>query len=60
MVTLRRKAKSKYKQKPLTAVDFDLDPAAWSKFEKLVKSAAKMGHKPHVPSEQPKARKGKK
>jgi hypothetical protein len=25
----------------------DLDPGAWPKFEKLIKSAAKMGHKPH-------------
>jgi uncharacterized protein HemY len=25
----------------------DLDPGAWPKFEKLVKSAAKMGPKPH-------------
>jgi hypothetical protein len=26
----------------------DLDPDAWPKFEALVKSAAKMGHKPHI------------
>lgn len=26
----------------------ELDPDAWAKFEKLVKSAAKMGPKPHV------------
>lgn len=26
----------------------DLDPDAWPKFEALVKSAAKMGHKPHT------------
>ena len=28
-------------------VDLDLDPDAWPKFEKLIKSAAKMGPKPH-------------
>ena len=27
--------------------DLELDPDAWPKFEKLVKSAAKMGPKPH-------------
>jgi len=27
----------------------DLDPDAWPKFEKLVKSAAKMGPRPHSP-----------
>jgi len=26
----------------------DLDPDAWPKFEKLIKSAAKMGPKPHA------------
>jgi hypothetical protein len=25
----------------------DIDPDAWPKFEKLIKSAAKMGPKPH-------------
>jgi hypothetical protein len=29
------------------AVVLDLDPDAWPKFEKLIKSAAKMGPKPH-------------
>ena len=28
-------------------VALDLDPDAWPKFEKLIKSAAKMGPKPH-------------
>jgi hypothetical protein len=28
--------------------DLDLSPDAWSKFEKLVKSAAKMGPKPRT------------
>jgi hypothetical protein len=27
--------------------NLELDPDAWPKFEKLVKSAAKMGPKPH-------------
>ena len=29
------------------ADNVELDPDAWPKFEALVKSAAKMGHKPH-------------
>jgi len=29
--------------------NLDLDPDAWPKFEKLVKNAAKIGHKPHAP-----------
>jgi hypothetical protein len=29
------------------SANLDLDPEAWPKFEALVKSAAKMGHKPH-------------
>jgi hypothetical protein len=29
------------------AVGLDLEPDAWPKFEKLIKSAAKMGPKPH-------------
>ena len=28
--------------------ELDLDPDAWPKFEAMIKSAAKMGHKPHV------------
>ena len=28
--------------------NLDLDPDAWPKFEALIKSAAKLGHKPHV------------
>jgi hypothetical protein len=28
--------------------DIELEPDAWGKFEKLIKSAAKMGHKPHL------------
>jgi len=38
-------------KKPLAAKSdaLDLDPDAWPKFEALVKSAAKMGHKPHEP-----------
>ena len=27
--------------------NLDLDPDAWPKFEKLIKSAAKLGPKPH-------------
>ena len=42
-------AEKKQKPKPVKpdAVDLDLDSDAWPKFEKLVKSAAKMGPKPH-------------
>jgi hypothetical protein len=39
----------------------ELDPDAWPKFEALVKSAAKMGHKPHAPSRpKPASRKARK
>ncbi len=39
----------KAKSKPigLEVAKLDLDPDAWPKFEKLVKSAAKLGPKPH-------------
>ena len=29
--------------------EIELEPGAWERFEKLVKSAAKMGHKGHAP-----------
>jgi hypothetical protein len=35
------------KAKAPAAADLELDPDAWPKFEELVRSAAKMGHKPH-------------
>jgi hypothetical protein len=42
-------APSKSKKKPVVkAKEIELDPDAWPKFEALVKSAAKMGHKPHM------------
>ena len=34
-------------KKAVKPPDLDLDPDAWPKFEKLIKSAAKMGPKPH-------------
>ena len=42
-------AKKKPKAKPerASSANLDLAPDAWPKFEALVKSAAKMGHKPH-------------
>jgi hypothetical protein len=40
--------KAPVKQKNTTSANLDLDPDAWPKFEALVKSAAKMGHKPHA------------
>ena len=44
-----RKTPSK-NPKPISpkVADLDLDPDAWPKFEKLIKSAAKMGPKPHT------------
>jgi hypothetical protein len=39
----KTKAKVKASPKP---VDLELDPDAWPKFEALVRSAAKMGHRP--------------
>jgi hypothetical protein len=39
-------SKSRIKPKPKSE-GLDLDPDAWPKFEALVKSAVKMGHKPH-------------
>jgi hypothetical protein len=36
----------KPKAKPSPA-KVELQPGAWQKFEALIKSAAKMGHKPH-------------
>jgi hypothetical protein len=47
-MTTKKAAPKKAKAKPVDTADLDLDPDAWSKFEKLVKSAAKMGHKPHA------------
>jgi hypothetical protein len=37
----------------LKTANLDLDADAWPKFEALVKSAAKMGHKPHAKSAKP-------
>ncbi|HVW72670.1 MAG TPA: hypothetical protein VHC39_03445 [Rhizomicrobium sp.] len=34
-------------KKTVVPENIELDPDAWPKFEKLVKSAAKMGPKPH-------------
>ena len=41
------------KKRPVKPVDLskaEIDPKAWPRFEVLVKSAAKMGHKPHKPA----------
>lgn len=41
------------------AADIEIEPGAWERFEKLVKSAAKMGHQTHAPTKpdaKPKAR----
>lgn len=43
-----KKTKTATKPKKAAKVEeSDLDPEAWSKFEKLIKNAAKLGHKPH-------------
>lgn len=41
-------SKNKRKPKPISpeVANLDLDPSAWPKFEKLIKSAAGMGPKP--------------
>lgn len=49
--TTKRPAKpkaAKRKAAKPTEPDLELDPDAWPKFEALVRSAAKMGHKPHA------------
>jgi hypothetical protein len=55
---------SKRRHKPMATkkqeTSLDLDPNAWPKFEALVKSAAKMGHKPHHSAQQEKPSKAPK
>jgi hypothetical protein len=34
--------------------DIEFAPDAWARFERLVKSAAKIGHQPHATAPQPK------
>jgi hypothetical protein len=41
------KKAAKAKLSPEEIASLDLDENAWPKFEKLIKSAAKMGPKPH-------------
>jgi hypothetical protein len=53
-----RKA-SKGTPKRSATANLDLDPDAWPRFEALIKSAAKMGHKPHE-TPAPKKRKARK
>jgi hypothetical protein len=39
------------KRRPITVDgDIELLPDAWDRFENLVKSAAKLGHRPHTPT----------
>lgn len=48
---MAKASKSKHKKAKAIKADtsnLDLDPDAWPKFEKLIKSAAKMGPKPHI------------
>jgi hypothetical protein len=44
----------KAKPKPISpeVANLDLNPDAWPKFEKLVKSAAKLGPKPRKPGKE--------
>jgi hypothetical protein len=42
--------KTKKKPKLAKAPDIEIEPGAWERFEKLVKSAAKMGHQAHARS----------
>ena len=46
-MTKAPKPKPKAKPKAADTSNLDLDPDAWPKFEKLIKNAAKIGHKPH-------------
>jgi hypothetical protein len=39
--------------------EIEFEPDAWARFESLVKSAARMGHQPHVPPHPKKAVKKK-
>jgi hypothetical protein len=42
-------------KKPAPSPKLEFEPDAWERFESLVKSAAKMGHQPHKPTQsQPK------
>jgi hypothetical protein len=41
----KKPAKANLSQDEIASLD--LDPNAWGRFEKLIKSAAKMGPKPH-------------
>src|SRR5262249_1876238 len=41
--------KRKAKTAKAEIANLDLTPDAWEKFERLIKNAAEMGHKPHVP-----------
>lgn len=54
----KKPKKSKAKKVDTKIEDLDLDPDAWPKFEKLIKSAAKLGPKPH--EKPPKAQENKK
>jgi hypothetical protein len=47
-------AKAPKVQKPQ---DIELVDDAWPRFERLVKAAAKIGHKPHVPTKKKKGTK---
>jgi hypothetical protein len=42
-------AKTQKKTQKPSSEKLGFDPDAWPKFEKLIKSAAKMGPKPHRP-----------
>jgi hypothetical protein len=59
MVKPQTRNKSKQNKPALANRALELDPGAWLKFEALVKSAAKMGHKPHEATAAVKPRRSK-
>jgi len=44
---VKPKKTTKKKSELTSDAALDLEPDAWERFEALVKSAAKMGHRPH-------------
>jgi hypothetical protein len=60
MKTLPKGRRKKTTSEASASANLDLDPDAWPKFEALVKSAAKMGPKPHGPKQRVTGRKAAK
>ena len=49
VATQKKAAKPTRKSETAELPDLKTDSATWKRFEELLKSAAKMGHKPHQP-----------